>query len=841
MARCARSIRATVLASLDAGTASAAVRALADAFAQVVVYAAFAARMEHGNTESFSAGAALRAMRGHPSVRALDAFVNGPESVREPFAAAVAELCRVLDAGDVDAALAQVRRSGASGDPLLDFYETFLAAYDPRLRAARGVYFTPLPIVRYVVRSVAEVCEDAFGVALGASDRFDVLDPACGTGTFLNELVVVLRERFIERGDPAGWRLFVRTVLLARLAGCELLAAPHAAAHLTVERTLRGADLAEPDRSRYGYALRAGDRLRIRLANALATADAEPGAARGGAARDEIAIVLGNPPYSGHSANAGAIGPLMRAYAANAGEANVKWLHDDYVKFVRFAEDRVARAGRGVVAFVTNHAYIDNPTFAGMRRHLMRTFDEISVLDLHGNAKIGETAPGRARDENVFDIRLGVAIGIFVKRGTARAGACAVRFAELYGERQDKYDRLTSATVRSTPWRTVVPDAGFASFRPARTSVPLGYAQAPSLASVMPLSSLGVLTKRDALAVAFTKREVLERLASFADPVRTDDETAAAFGLPLRDNDRWSVAAARRVAASARPAHVRAIQYRCGDVRCYYDAPGIVARRNRRVLDHVAGAERFALLAGRQGGAATSGPWDSVWVTAMSSDQNLFRRGGATVFPVVLNGSGDCAQQPRWNLSNEFVDYVAARARESDGAVVQRRAVGYIYGLLNAPRYRAEFASELKREFPRIPVVDAETFAALSAIGWRLLRLHLLTDAAPGVTFPLAGDDVVGSVRFMLADIDDAGYGSVVVNPAGQRFERVHRHAWQRTCGGAPVLENYLRARKGRRLESAEIGDFARLATAFDRERGLLAEADEILSALLDAAAAVKV
>lgn len=733
-----------------------------------------------------------------------------------------------------DAAFAEIIScGGSSGDPLLYFYERFLAVYDPALRGSRGVYFTPAPLVRYVVRSVFELLDSAFGVVPDApGGAFTVLDPACGTGAFLNELVVAVRARFIERGDPAGWNAHVRTALLPRLLGCEVLPVPHTIAKMKLALTLRGDDLAEPQRTRFRYELGRRDRLRISLGNALDTNALDPDALQAGVdhGADALAVVIGNPPYSGHSAN----GRAARAYRADAAEANTKWLHDDYVKFIRLAEERVERAGRGIVAFVTNHAYLDNPTFAGMRRQLMRTFDEMFVLDLHGNAKIVETAPDGSRDENVFDIRQGVAIGIFVKHRRERTGECAVEFAELYGDRRSKYEWLGAATMRSTPRTAIVPSRGPSTFRPARDAVPLGYATAPSLASAMPVSSLGVLTKRDALAVAFTPHELLERLALFADPRRTVEQTASAFGLPLRDNDGWDLADARRAAANADPAHVRHIQYRCGDVRCYYDARGIVARRNRRVLDHVAGAERFAFLVGRQGGSATSGPWDSLWVTAISSDQNLFRRGGATVFPVILNGADGSAARPRWNFSDDFVDYASARTGEPDRAVVQRRAAGYIYGLLSAPRFRAEFAGELRRAFPRIPVVDAGSFAALSAIGWRLLRLHLAAEAEPAVTFPVAGEDVVGFGRFTLADIDDAGYGTVVVNEAGQRFERVHRHAWQRTCGGSPVLESYLRARKGRKLLGEEIRAFGRLATVFDRERGLLAEADEVLSALLD-------
>ena len=453
------------------------------------------------------------------------------------------------------------------------FYETFLAAHDPALRGARGVYVTPEPVARYLVRAAGDVLEAAFGIAADApGGDVVVLDPACGTGVFLHELIAGVRARFIERGEPAAWQTYVRTTLLRRLTGFELLLAPYAVAHAQIALALGGAGLGEPLRSQYRYELGPDDRVRVGLTNALG----------GGAAVDDalapahVLVVLGNPPYSGHSANPRGAqrngrgrpardGP-SGGYAANAGEANVKWLHDDYVKFIRFAEDRVERAGRGIVAFVTNHAYLDNPTFAGMRRHLMRTFDEnLRARSPRQRADRRDGARRRAR-QNVFDIRQGVAIGIFVNGRPGASSRCAVRFAELYGDRRAKYDWLSTATMQSTPWTTVAAErARRRSGRPRRHAARVR--RRAVARGAMPVSSLGSAHqarragRRVHRARAARPAPVVRRPAAAGRRDRGRVRSAGARQGPLGHRRR------RRAAANADPANVRRIQYRCGDFR----------------------------------------------------------------------------------------------------------------------------------------------------------------------------------------------------------------------------------------------------------------------------------
>ncbi len=307
-----------------------------------------------------------------------------------------------------------------------------LAAYDPKMRELRGVYYTPEPVVSYIVRSIDHLLKTRFNRPKGLADENTlILDPACGTGTFLYFVIQQIYQKFAEQ--KGAWDGYVAKHLLNRLFGFELLMAPYAVAHLKL-----GMELQET-----GYSFGSDQRLGIYLTNTLEEAAkkseklfaqwiSDEANAAASIKRDlPIMVVLGNPPYSGHSANRSweidnrgkkvpnFIGRLLQDYykvdGQPLGERNPKWLQDDYVKFLRFGQWRIERTGAGILAFITNHGYLDNPTFRGMRQQLMKAFTDIYVLNLHGNAKKKEVCPDGSKDENVFDIQQGVTLGIFVK------------------------------------------------------------------------------------------------------------------------------------------------------------------------------------------------------------------------------------------------------------------------------------------------------------------------------------------------------------------------------------------------------------------------------------------
>lgn len=408
----------------------------ADLYAQTITYGLFAAR-----TRAPAAFNRRLAYSLIPSTIGIlrDVFqfisLGNPSPQMEVI---VDDIAAVLNAADVAAILEQYYKQGRGEDPILHFYETFLAEYDPETRQRRGVYYTPEPVVRYIVRSVHGLLRERFGLRDGLADAsVTLLDPAAGTLTFPAEAIREAFDEFTAKYGEGGRDSFLRSHILPHFYAFELLMAPYAIGHMKI------GFLFESE----GVPLHNSERFQFYLTNTLEMEDLQQVAIPGLSSLSEeshhaaqvkkdrpILVILGNPPYSGISANQNAwteqllktdLDGAQSYYTVDGeplGEKNPKWLQDDYVKFLRFAQWKIHKAGRGIVAMITNHSYLDNPTFRGMRQSLMHTFDEIYILDLHGNSLRRETCPDGSPDENVFDIRQGVAIALFAKYGNASSG-----------------------------------------------------------------------------------------------------------------------------------------------------------------------------------------------------------------------------------------------------------------------------------------------------------------------------------------------------------------------------------------------------------------------------------
>lgn len=530
-----------------------------DMYAQTICYGLFAARCNAKGSEHFTREhAAYDLPKTNPFLRKMFNHIAGPE-LDERIAWAVDDLAELLHRTRISDILADFGKSTRREDPVVHFYETFLAAYDPKMREARGVYYTPEPVVSYIVRSIDHILKTDFKLFAGLADsskitikspdgngkadvhKVLILDPATGTGTFLYGVINHIFESF--KKNRGMWSGYVSEHLLPRLFGFELLMAPYAVAHMKLGLLL----------DQTGYDFQTDERLRVYLTNTLEEAHEtskmplftqwlaqEANEASKIKEEAPVMVVLGNPPYSGESMNKGDwIRDLIQDYMYVDGKhlrekGKKNWLQDDYVKFIRFAQWRIEETGYGVLSLITNHAYLDNPTFRGMRQSLIETFDDIYVLDLHGSSKKKERAPENLEDKNVFDIQQGVAISIFVKRGGVKKKIVKVNHAELWGLREiydqdvhgervltgGKYHWLWNNEISSTNWSELQPRSPFYLFIPQNTELLGEYERGWKITDMMPLNGAGITTARDHFAIDFDDTQLRKRLELFRDPSR---------------------------------------------------------------------------------------------------------------------------------------------------------------------------------------------------------------------------------------------------------------------------------------------------------------------------------
>ncbi len=848
----------------------------ADMYAQTLCYGLFAARCTLPAGSGFTRQSAAHQLpKTNPFLRKLFHQIAGPD-LDERIAWAVDQLAELLARADMAAILETFGLKTRQEDPVVHFYETFLAAYERAMREARGVYYTPEPVVGYIVRSVDALLKTHFAMPEGLAHagkttikvppppgqakkgqpgyverethRLQILDPATGTGTFLHTVIQQIRQHFV--GNDGAWPGYVAEHLLPRLFGFELLMAPYAVAHMKLGLTLEAS----------GYDFASDQRLGVYLTNSLEEAHelthgplftqwlADESLAAAQIKRDApVMVVLGNPPYSGHSANTGDwIAALLRGadttqgerptgnyFAVDGqplGERNPKWLNDDYVKFIRFAQWRIERTGHGVLAFVTNHGYLDNPTFRGMRQSLMASFDEIYLLDLHGNSKKKEKAPDGGKDDNVFDIQQGVAIGLFVRKpGVKRwtGDRAKVFHADLYGLRKDKYRALDSLDIDSTDWRALAPAAPQYYFVPQDTELLAEYERGWKVTEAMPVNVLGFQTHRDEFAIDTDRSRLLERIAEMRDRSVADEVLSAKYD--LGDKHGWRLDHARRVLSDApdwEDALVR-VAYRPFDDRWGYFSETVMDRPRRELREHVAAKENTCLVVSRQ---ALDGVFKHVLITKAPAEGNFLQSAkGGNSFPLWLYPSdqpADLLEAAQTERRPNFSDAFVAALKAAQGrAISPEDTLAYLYAVLHTPGYRQRYADFLRRDFPRVPLTsNKELFAALVKLGHELIGLHTLQAPPARISgFPVAGSGEVVKPRFAIAAGQSAG--RVWINDA-QYFDGVPQAVWDLHIGGYRVAEKWLKDRRGRLLTYDDITHYQNVVAALARTLAIQAELD---------------
>ena len=846
-------------------------RQFADIYAQTICYGMFAARLHDDTPETFSREeAATLIPKTNPFLRKV--FQNvAAFDVDTSIAWIVDDLAETFRVTDMPKVMKNFGKATGQADPMIHFYEDFLRYYDPKQKKACGVYYTPEPVVHFIVNAVDEILKTRFNLSDGLADtskvtirqtsnlytdnrtkdhkryetreyhKVQILDPATGTGTFLAEVV---RKIYSGMENQKGaWQNYVEEHLLPRLNGFEFMMAPYAVAHLKLDMVL----------AQTGYLARQDKRLRIFLTNSLEECDHDTGtlfaqwlaqeASEANLVKRDtpVMVMIGNPPYSGESSNNGKwIMHLLEDYKKEPGgkeklnERNPKWINDDYVKFIRLGHYFVKKNGEGVLAFINPHGFLDNPTFRGMRWSLLQAFDEIYTLDLHGNLKKKETAPDGGKDENVFDIMQGVSINIFVKKkqsvilsearkGEVEGSLAKVYHYELFGKRFEKYTFLADTPFKNIKWKKLNPQGPQYFFVPKSEVGKDEYEKGFAANELFKMNSMGVTTGKDKILVS-------ESIKDLQDNISTE------YGYYGKE-------------------FVRKVLYRPFDKQyLYYDTSKLARARESLAKNFEKDNYGLCLIRinSRDEGL-------TVFITDKITDKTLLSsKDNANVFPLYLyptDGEEKLGETRKPNLDEkiwhkidacldechsggqgpiESMDPIEASPLQGDNpshTTTPEQIFDYIYGVLHTPSYREKYKEFLKIDFPRIPYPEnKEDFERIVSIGNKLRKMHLMEEIPPQATsFDIEGDNTVSEIRFEKEIPDQVGddiSGKVYINKA-QYFANVPELAWNFYIGGYQPAQKWLKDRKNRTLTYDDISHYRKIIAILIETHSLMQELDK--------------
>ena len=767
----------------------------------------------------------------------------------------VDDISEVLQAADVNKILDEFYKKGKGEDPIVHFYETFLNIYDPATREKRGVYYTPEPVVKYIIRSVHELLKTHFNLIDGlASKEVTLLDPAGGTLTFPAEAIKLSVKEVTEKFGDGVQDKFIKNHILKNFFAFELMMAPYAIGHIKISFLLE----------ELGYRMEDDDRFNLYLTNTLDTEDLQqteiPGLeslsseshfAANVKKNEPILVIVGNPPYSGISANINEwtekllkenIDGAQTYYEVDGkplGEKNPKWIQDDYVKFLRFAQWKIQRAGQGIVGMITNHSYLDNPTFRGMRQSLMNTFNEIYITDLHGNSLKKETCPDGSVDKNVFDIKQGVAIAIMVKKKGAKG--CKVFHRDIFGTREVKYEWLGKREFKKKDYEVLKPQTPWYFLIKRNTAEIEHYNNWIKINEIFPVNSVGIVTARDEFAIAYDKKTLEARVRQFRDLNFDLEFLETAYN--LKNSGSWNFKLSRKNLSDNKnyDKHFYEILYRPFDIRYIYYSEHIIERMRYDVMQHML-KNNIGIVCSRQ----TQGDFKHAFISNTMCEFNLTgtagRYGSGYLFPLYLYPS----DQPK-KKKNPFADLMLFEpaGKYADGKRVNicdkvfeqllkaykklpspEEILYYVYAILYSNIYREKYTEFLKIDFPRIPFTkNYKLFFRLAELGKELSDLHLLKHDSlnvPKVRYWGRGKtDLIEKIIYYEKE------NTVQINE-NKYFENVTTEVWNYHIGGYKVMEKYLKDRKNRQMDDP--AHYCRIATAISKTITIQSELDKLFS-----------
>jgi len=831
-------------------------KSFADIYAQTVAYGMFAARLHDTSLDNFSRQEAAELIpKSNPFLRKLFQYVAGYD-LDDRIKWIVDALADIFRATNVEELLKDFGKSTHQHDPIIHFYETFLTEYDPALRKSRGVWYTPEPVVNFIVRAVDDVLKSEFGLSQGLADtskikikvpapgggkpvekevhKVQILDPAAGTGTFLAEVIKQIYQKF--EGQKGIWSHYVDEHLIPRLNGFEILMASYAMAHLKLDMLL----------TETGYKPNKDQRLRIYLTNSLEEHHPDTGTLFANWLSTEaneanhvkrdtpVMVVLGNPPYSVSSSNKSKwIEGLTADYKKDLNERNIQPLSDDYIKFIRFGQYFIEKNGEGILAYISNNSFIDGITHRQMRKHLLETYDKIYILDLHGNSKKKESAPNGDKDENVFDIMQGVSINIFLKTNKKkRMGLGEVFHSELWGKRENKYNDLSSDSIELIKWQKLELKSPYYFFIKKPFSDDSFYMKGFSLTQLFKLYNTGIETGRDDFFIDWDRTSLNEKVNSvFVN--KNDSQTLQKYNISNTTSFRFKD---NFMNSSFDENQACKILYRPFDIRYTYYDPNLQRRASFNTIKHLL-KDNLAISSCRQ---QSTFDFQHILVSNCITERctvSLQTKETGYVFPLYIYStltdqtSLVTAKERIPNFKMEIVDIISIRIgkqfswekQESTDAFSPIDILDYIYAVLHSPTYRSKYKEFLKIDFPRIPYPkDADTFWKLVKLGSVLRQVHLLENPLVSkfiTTYPINGSNEVTKLKFEVE--------KVWIN-VDQYFDHVPQVAWEFYIGGYQPAQKWLKDRKGRVLSFEDIQHYQKIIVVLAETDRLMKEIDKI-------------
>jgi predicted helicase len=789
----------------------------ADVYAQTIAYGMFAARLNDPTLTTFSRQEAAELIpKSNPFLRKLFGYIAGPE-IDDRIKWIVDSLAEIFLACNVKELLKDYGKDTKTEDPIIHFYETFLSEYDPALRKARGVWYTPLPVVNFIVRAVDDILKTEFDLPQGLADttkikikvdaqrkkiekevhKVQILDPACGTGTFLAEVVKLIYKNF--EGQKGIWSNYIETHLLPRLNGFEILMASYAMAHLKLDLLF----------TETGYKPTKDQRYSVYLTNSLeehhpdtgtlfaSWLSAEANEANRVKRDTPVMCVIGNPPYSVSSSNKSEwIEKLTADYKKDLNERNIQPLSDDYIKFIRFGQYFIDKNGSGVLAYISNNSFIDGNIHRQMRKHLLESFDKIYILDLHGSAKKKEVCADGSADQNVFDIMQGVSINIFVKTGKKNKNKLGQTFHfDLQGNRDFKYEFLNNNNLKSFNWKKIESNSPSFYLTKKEFDTSGNFEKGFKVDELFNLNNVGIATGKDSELISYNKN-ILEQ--------------------------KYSMNATN-------------YSYRPFDNRFTIFDKTILQRARFDIMKHLV-LPNIALQITSQNRQLSLG---YIFISKYISDRHLLDSAAdsMSVFPLYLypetSGQQTIGQSTERtpNLNKEIVNQIAEKLgltftnekETTKDTFAPIDILDYIYAVLHSPTYREKYKEFLKIDFPRVPYPkDQNTFWQLVKLGGEIRQIHLLESPIVEkyiTQYPIDESNIVTKPKYQDS--------KVFINDT-QYFANVPEVAWNFYIGGYQPAQKWLKDRKDRKLEIEDILHYQKIIVALTETDRLMKEIDTI-------------